>query len=148
MLALWNAVPTVDRFFDDVMRSAFDGFGYATPYTPAVDIRHHDDEIVLSIDVPGVKRDDIEVALDNRVLTIKGSRKVETKKGENGEKAKEARTCGNFSVSYTLGEAVDGDRLSAELADGVLTIHVPKHAKVQPRRIEIRGSEPVNELAK
>ena len=145
MLALWNDLPTMDRFFDDVMGSAFRGFGSAVPYAPPVDIRWKDDEAVLFVDVPGVKRDDLELTLENRVLTIKGSRKSSADKAE---RAVVGRAQGTFSVSYSLGEAMDGDRLSAELADGVLTIRIPKHAKAQPRRIEVRGREGHQELSK
>ena len=140
MLALWNDLPTMDRFFDDVIGSTFRGFGPATPQTPPVDVRCNDNDVVLAVDVPGVKREDIELTLENRVLTIKGSRKSPATEG--------ARTRGTFNVSYSLGEVMDGDRLSAELADGVLTIHIPKHAKAQPRRIEVQGQDGHQELSK
>lgn len=145
MLALWNAVPAMDRIFDDVMGSAFAGVRSAATYTPAIDVRTKENELLVCLDVPGVKREDIDVTVENRVLTIKGSRKLETGKGEE---VRIGRTYGSFSVSYTLGELVDGEHLSAELADGVLTIRLPKHPKAQPRRIEIQRSQDVKkELA-
>lgn len=140
MLALWNDMPTIDRFFDDVIGSAFRGFGSAAPHTPPVDVRWKNDEVVLAVDVPGVKREDIEVTLEDRVLTIKGSRKSPAAEGEG------TPTRAAFNVSYSLGKALDGDRLSAELADGVLTIHIPKQAKAQPRRIEVQGLDGHKEL--
>ena len=142
MLALWNDLPAMDRFFDDVIGSAFRGFGSAAPHTPPVDIRWKGDEVVLAVDVPGVKREDLELTLENRVLTIKGSRKSPAAERE-GDRAR-----GAFNVSYSLDEIMDGDRLSAELADGVLTIHIPKHAKAQPRRIEVQGKDGQKELSK
>lgn len=144
MLALWNDLSTMDRFFDDVMGSSFRGFGSAAPQTPPVDIRWKDDEVALSLDVPGVKREDLELTLEDRVLTIKGSRKSPADERERPARA----VRGTFSVSYTLGDAMDGERLSAELADGVLTIHIPKHAKAQPRRIEVQGHDGPRELSK
>lgn len=144
MLTLWNAVPAMDQIFDDVMASAFTGFRSAAAYTPAVDVRWQENEVVVCLDVPGVKRENIELTVENRVLTIKGSRKLETAKGEE---VRVGRPYGTFSVAYTLGETMDGDRLSAELADGVLTVRIPKHAKAQPRRIEIQGQDAKKELA-
>lgn len=142
MLALWNDLPAMDRFFDDVIGPTFRGFGSAAPHTPSVDIQWTADDAVLSLDVPGVKREDLELTLENRVLSVKGSRKVP---GASGEKP---RTRDAFNVSYSLSEVLDGDRLSAELADGVLTIRIPKQAKAQPRRIEIQGHAEPKELAK
>ena len=144
MLTLWNALPAMDRTFDDVMASAFTGFNPATTFAPAVDVRWTDNEVLVCLDVPGVKRENIELTVENRVLTIKGSRKLETAKGEE---VRVGRTYGSFSVAYTLGETIDGDRLSAELADGVLTVRIPKHPKAQPRRIEIQGQEARKEIA-
>jgi HSP20 family protein len=133
----------LDRVFDDVMRSAF---GYATAastFTPAVDIRENDKEFLFHVDVPGVRRDDIDVTLEDRVLTIKGSRRFDA--SEN-EKLILSRSYGDFALAYTLPETIDGDKLSAELADGVLTIHVPKHPKAQPKKILIGGGNSAPQL--
>ena len=136
MITLWDAAPTFDLVFDDVMRSAFGGYGTARSFTPAVDVRVADDAIVFCMDVPGVKRDDITVTLEHRNLTVKGVRKLEA---SYRERMSLGRTYGEFSLSYTLPDTVDGDHLSADLADGVLTIRVPKQPSAQPRRIQITG---------
>lgn len=81
-----------------------------------------------------MKQQDIEITLTNRVLTIKGTRSFE---GKNTEQVMLGRSYGAFSRSYTLPEALDEANLTAELADGVLTVRIPKLPKAQPRKIQI-----------
>ena len=139
MITLWNATPAFDRVFDDVMRSAFGGYGTVTQFTPAVDVRSQEEAIVFHVDVPGVKRDDLTVTLEHRRLTIKGARKLSA---SEREQMSLGRAYGEFELAYTLPESIDSEALSADLMDGVLTIRVGKQAKAQPRRIQIgSGSE-------
>jgi HSP20 family protein len=145
MLALWNTIPTFDRVFDDVMESAFSGFATTARFTPAVDIRSKDNEIVFSVDVPGVKREELDVTLEGGVLTIKGARKHEA---DQNDKMSLGRAYGEFTLSYVLPDSVDGEHLSAELAEGVLTVRVPKHPKAQPRKIEIGAGLADKQLTK
>jgi HSP20 family protein len=136
----------LDRVFDDVMRSAL-GNGYATTAAlkPAVDVVERENEFVFHLDVPGVRREDLELTLENRVLSIKGSRKYEA---HENEKVSLGRSYGAFALSYTLPEHINSEQLAADLADGVLTIRVPKHEKAQPRRIQIADSSASNQLNK
>lgn len=140
MLTTWNAIPVLDRVFDDVMGSAM---GYATKagaFTPATDVIAREDEVVFRFDVPGIKLEDIEVLLENHTLTVKGKRHYEP--GPN-ERVLMGRAFGEFQVSYSLPETVDDEKLTACLTDGVLTLHVPKHPKAQPRKISVgRGTPP------
>lgn len=143
MLSLWNDVPMpslIDRVFDDVMRSAFGTHGTALSketFQPAVDVRSDDDKLVFECDVPGMKQEDIEITVDNRVLTIKGTRKLES--ASEKQHVVLGRAYGAFSCSYTLPEWVDADRMTADLANGVLTISIPKQPQAKPRRILIGG---------
>ncbi len=134
MITLWDATPTFDVVFDDVMRSAFGGFGAVREFTPAVDIRITDDAVLFCMDVPGVKREDLNVTLEHRELSVKGTRRLDA---TDRERMSLGRAYGDFSLSYTLPDIVDGEQMSAELADGVLTIRVPKRPSAQPRRIQI-----------
>jgi HSP20 family protein len=136
MLATFNGVPLFDRVLDDVMGSAL---GYATNpelFTPAVDVIAKESEVVFHLDVPGVKLENIEVTLENHVLEIKGSRTFEA--GQD-ERLLIGRAFGGFQLTYRLPETVDDDKLTACLADGVLTLRVPKLPKAQPRKIQIGG---------
>jgi HSP20 family protein len=134
MLTTWDAVSTLDRMFDDVMGSALGTANSSRTFAPAIDVRTSDSEIVFHCDVPGVKQDDLEVTLENHVLTIKGKRKFD---GKENEQAMLGRSYGAFSRSFTLPDALDDDHLAANLADGVLTVRIPKQPKAQPRKIQI-----------
>jgi HSP20 family protein len=135
-----DAVPMLGGVFDDVMGSAV---GYATRtslFTPSVDVVAKEHELVFQIDVPGVKEESLEVTLENHVLSIKGSRTYEA--GPNERQMLLGRSYGEFALQYTLPETVDGERLAAHLANGVLTLRVPLRAKAQPRKIQIGGGRP------
>jgi HSP20 family protein len=143
MLATWNAVSTLDRMFDDVMGSAFGTATSNRTFNPAIDVRASDTEVALVCDVPGVKQEDLEITLANHVLTIKGTRRFDT---HDNEQVMLGRSYGSFSRSYTLPEALDDEKLVAQLADGVLTIRIPKLPKAQPRKIQISGSADAKQL--
>ncbi len=138
MLTAWNAFPMLDRLFDDVMDDVTSkAFGAATTqstYNPAIDVRTNEDEIVFVCDVPGLKREDLEITLDNGVLGIKGQRRYQ---GNDKERVLLGRSYGAFANRFTLPDYVDPEHMTADLADGVLTIKVPKQPKAKPRRIEI-----------
>lgn len=136
MLTRWSAVSPLDRMFDDVMGSAF-GTATATSahtFDPTIDVRANENEVVFVCDVPGVKEEDLEVTLENRVLTIKGTRKFESKEREQ---VILGRAYGAFHRAYSLPDDLDDASLAARLADGVLTIRVPKQPKAKPRKIQI-----------
>jgi HSP20 family protein len=134
MMTTRSAVPTLDRVFDELVRSAFRGGANTEPFAVGADVRENDSEYTFKFDVPGVKVDDLEITLTNRALAVRGARRFEA--GEN-EKVSRGRPHGPFAVSYSLPDSIDGEKLTADLADGVLTIRVPKHPKAQPRKIPI-----------
>jgi len=142
MSPAWNAFPLFDRFFDDVMTGVTgtslgngrESHARSFSASVAVDVRANTDEIVLTADVPGVKKEDIEITLEDGLLTLKGQRRYE---GHGKDKVWLGRGYGAFERSYTLPDTVDAERLSAELADGVLTIRVPQSPKAKPRKITI-----------
>lgn len=136
MLTTWSAVSTLDRMLDDVMGSAFGTATNPRTFNPSIDIRTTEDEVVFVCDVPGMQRDDLEITLENHVLTLKGARKFEA--GQH-EQVLLGRTYGNFCRSFTLPDSLDEDHLSASLADGVLTVKIPRHPKAKPRKIAING---------
>lgn len=143
MLNTWNAVATLDRMFDDVMGSAFGTATNSRTFAPAVDVRASDTEVVLVWDMPGVKQEDLELTLANHVLTIKGTRRFESKENEQ---VMLGRAYGSFSRSYTLPESLDEQQLAAELADGVLTVRIPKLPEAQPRKIQISAGATPRQL--
>lgn len=134
MLTTWDAVSTLDRMFDDVMGSMLGTATSPRTFDPAIDVRANENEVTFICDVPGVKQEDLEVTLENHVLTIKGTRKFESK---DDEQVMLGREYGSFTRAYTLPDYVDDANLVASLADGVLTIRIPKQAKAKPRKIQI-----------
>ncbi|MEZ4264438.1 MAG: Hsp20/alpha crystallin family protein [Polyangiaceae bacterium] len=138
MLTAWTALPMLDRLFDDVMsgvaRPSFGGVGPRLTYSPAIDVRANADEIVLVCDVPGLKREDLQVTLEAGTLTIKGQRRYD---GGDKDQVWLSRSYGAFEKSFALPDHIEAENVSADLADGVLTVRVPKKPQAKPRRIEI-----------
>ena len=139
MSAAWNTLPMLDRLLDDVM-TGMTGTSLASSarnFSPAIDVRANAEEIVFTADVPGFKHEDLEITLENGVLTLKGQRRYE---GNGKDKVWLGRSYGTFERSFTLPDTVDPDHLSAHLEDGVLTIKVAQLPKAKPRKITIGGS--------
>lgn len=134
MLTAWDAVPPLDRMFDDVMRSIAGTATNAKNFEPAIDVRASEEAIVFTCDVPGIKQEDLDVTLENHVLTIKGARKYA---GNPDERVIVGRAYGAFKRVYTLPDSLDESHLEAKLEDGVLTIRIPKQPKAKPRKILI-----------
>lgn len=134
MLSTWNGFTVFDRLFDDVMTGSAGTAQTSRAFSPAIDVRANETEIVFTADVPGLKEKDLEITLDDGVLTIKGERKYE---GSDKDKVLLGRSYGAFSKSYTLPDTVDPEKLSADLSDGVLTVRVAQQPKREPKKILI-----------
>ena len=106
-------------------------------WSPAVDVKEDDKAYLVEADIPGVKPENIEVTLENGVLTIHGERKEERKE-ERDNYHRIERFSGAFSRRFTLPDAADADGVEADMADGVLKIRVPKQEKAVSRRIEVK----------
>jgi HSP20 family protein len=110
---------------------------YQTTYVPRFDIWEGDDELRLYGDLPGVSPDHLDIQFENQELTIHGKvcrchEGVECMYGEYG--------IGDFHRTFTIGEAIDAEKISAEMHNGVLTLHLPKSEEVKPRRIEVKAN--------
>lgn len=108
---------------------------YQASYIPRFDIWEGDEELLLFGDLPGVGVDDLDIRFENRELTIRG--KVPPR--HEGEFVLNEYGTGDFSRSFTVGETIDTEKISAEMKDGVLTLRLPKSEKVKPRKIEINA---------
>lgn len=126
----------IDRLFEDT----FGRDVARTGWVPAVDVREDAKEIVLELELPGIKPRDVEVTAENGVLTVRGEKRSTSSENSDERYHVIERTYGTFSRSFQLPQGVDEQRIEAEFADGLLQVHVPKAALPQPRRIEIRDS--------
>ena len=138
----WSAMRQLQnemsRVFDNAVAGAEDGSNVVTSrWTPAVDIREDAERFVIAADVPGVDPEDIEVTMENGVLTIKGERTLEAKdEGDNGYRRVE-RVYGSFYRRFTLPDTADAEAISANGRHGVLEVVIPKRAALQPKRIAV-----------
>jgi HSP20 family protein len=107
-------------------------------WRPAVDIKEETDRFLITADLPGVDPKDIEITMDAGVLTIKGERQSETRDDKDGYKRVE-RVSGAFYRRFSLPDTADAERIVAKGKDGVLEITLPKHEKLQPRKIEVKS---------
>lgn len=105
-------------------------------WVPVVDIKEEKDRFVLNADLPGVKREDIDITMEDGVLSIRGDRRLEEVK-EEGEYKRIERAYGTFYRRFSLPDTADPDNISARSEDGVLEVVIPKRESVKPRRIEI-----------
>ncbi len=110
----------------------------ATDWVPAVDIKEVKDAYEVVADVPGVEPKDIDVSLDDGVLTVKGERKSESKDEGEGYTRTE-RTYGSFYRRFTLPDTADADNISAKTEHGVLKLRIPKKEKAMPKKISVEG---------
>ncbi|HEX7119085.1 MAG TPA: Hsp20/alpha crystallin family protein [Longimicrobiales bacterium] len=137
----WDALREMREQMDELLRSTFRGpAARGAGFEPAVDIAERDDALVLTAELPGMKREDIDIELDNNVLTIRGEKKEEIEeKGE--ERYVYERRYGSFSRSFTLPRTVDADRIAARFENGVLTVTMPKLPQARGKRIEVEDGE-------
>lgn len=107
-------------------------------WMPSVDINERDDSFELHVDVPGVDPKDVDITLDNGVLTISGERHyVKDQKEEGTVRRRTERAYGRFYRRFILPDTVDADKVKASNRHGVLEISIPKQARSQPRRIKV-----------
>ena len=118
----------------------FRDFGFTAPnntWMPPVDIFQSDEhELVLKAELPDMSRDDIDINIENFVLTIKGEKKVSTDVKEEQFHHVERRY-GTFSRSFSLPQTVDPNKVSAEYKNGVLTVRLPLREEAKPRSIKV-----------
>ena len=113
------------------------GHGLAD-WAPAVDIKEEPNQFVIHADLPGVEVKDIDIALENGVLTLKGQRAMEQREESKNYRRVE-RVRGTFLRRFSLPDAVDAEKVTAKCRDGVLEVLVPKRETAQPRRIAIES---------
>ncbi len=131
MLTVWNAF---NDLFDDEL------WGRPLPaqrrFVPAIDVGENDKHYLVTADIPGMKPEDLDIQVENNVLTIRGERKYESK-GEKQGYHRIERHYGSFQRSFTLPEGVDADKIEANVENGTLTLMVPKPVTALPRKVKV-----------
>ena len=143
MMSLWEPFGVsngdVGRFQRDVERTlgGLRSHGRGS-FSPAVDVVEDKDAIVVRAELPGIKREEIDISIDSNVLTLRGERKLERE--EEGKRYHHVeRAYGTFIRYFQLPTTVDSEKIEAKLADGVLTLNIPKKDVVKARKINVGG---------
>lgn len=137
-VARWNPFDELNRFHHQ-LATFLDSFRQLPnlldgPFTPLADVEETDDAYLVEIELPGVKRDDVDIEIAGRRVTVHGERK---EKERVGILRKRERTVGRFHYEVTLPGDVDEDGVEAHLDEGVLNVRLPKPEHARPRRIQI-----------
>jgi HSP20 family protein len=125
----------INRMFGDVLGSAGEESNL-TPWAPAVDIYETENELVVKADLPDVNPQDLDIRVENNILTIRGERKFENKVNEENYLRVE-RAYGSFSRSFSLANSVKSEAIKAEYHDGALTLSIPKREEAKPKLIKV-----------
>lgn len=107
-------------------------------WAPSVDIEEDDDKYKIKADLPGVDKKDIDVKLENGVLSIRGEKQTEKETGKGTKQHRQERFYGTFARSFTLPDAVNAEAVEAAYKDGVLTLQIPKMEQAKPKSIDIK----------
>jgi HSP20 family protein len=136
----------IDRLFEDAFRLGHAGRG---DWSPAVDVRELDQELLFTIEVPGVAQSDVEVTTENGVLTVRGQRAQEQSEGEEGRYHLAERGYGSFVRRFQLPQGVKNEEIQADVENGLLTVRVRKAALPEAKQIHITaGTNPTKHTQK
>jgi len=129
----------MNRMFDESYRgrsASSDDWALGGSWAPAVDIYEHEGNIVLSAELPGVDAKDVDVRVENNVLTLRGERKWNSDVQQESYHRVE-RAYGSFTRSFTLPNVVDTESIKADFKDGMLKLVLPKKEEAKPKQISI-----------
>jgi len=127
----------IDRLFESPLSSLTEATQpFLSGWLPAVDLYQDKDNITVTAELPGMKREEIDVSLHDGVLTLSGERKFE-QKNEEAEVCRSERYVGRFHRTLTLPTQVEADKVKASYKDGILTIVLPKAEEAKPKQIEV-----------
>jgi HSP20 family protein len=136
----------MNRLFDESFRgltrggAADEDWALGGTWAPAVDIYEQEGHIVLKAELPGIDPKDVDIRLENNVLTLRGERKIDnTVQRDNYHRVE--RAYGSFTRSFTLPSVVDQEHIKADYKDGVLQVTLPKREEAKPKQISISVSK-------
>jgi len=146
-LARWEPFRGATSLQDHVNRLFNDDFerrgeeSSLTAWAPAVDIYETEHELVVKADLPEIDPKDLDIRVENNILTIRGERKFEKRVNEDNYLRVE-RAYGSFARSFTLANTVNSDAIKADYQNGVLTLNIPKREEAKPKQIKVNVAAP------
>jgi HSP20 family protein len=126
----------MNRLFQDSFSPGRDEALSTSSFAPAVDVYEDEHKITLKIEVPGIDEKDIDIRVENNVLTVTGERKFEKEEKEENYRRVE-RHYGSFTRSFTLPNTVDAENINADYDRGVLKVQLAKKAEAKPKQIKV-----------
>lgn len=127
----------IDRLFDQSEPNWPQQFWLGGGW-PGVDLHENRDQLILKLEIPGMKKEDIDISLHDGVLTISGERKTDARY-ESAETHRNERFVGRFQRAVALPVQVQGDKANANYQDGILTITLPKAEEAKPKQIQVQS---------
>lgn len=146
-IARWELFRGFTTLQDQINRLFNEGFerlgeeSSLSAWAPAVDIYETEQELVVKADLPDIDPKDLDIRVENNILTIRGERKFEKKVSEENYLRVE-RSYGSFARSFTLANTVNSDAIKAEYHNGVLTLSIPKREEAKPKQIKVNVGTP------
>jgi len=145
-MTVWNPFREMESMLERYTQATGRGLGAGSldadlgmaEWSPTVDIEENDDNFMIRADLPGVAKDDIDVRLENGVLSITGEKRVDKETGKGTKQHRTERFRGSFSRRFTLPATVDAGKVNADYKDGVLTLAIPKVEAEKPKAIDIK----------
>jgi len=130
----------INRLFNEAFDRTSDEANLTT-WAPAVDIYETEHELVVKADIPEIKPEELDIRVENNILTIRGERKFEKKVNEDNYLRVE-RSYGSFSRSFSLANTVNAEAIKADYKNGVLTLSIPKREEAKPKQIKVNVEAP------
>jgi len=130
----------INRLFNETFDRSSDEASL-TPWAPAVDIYETEQNLVVKADLPDIQPEELDIRVENNILTIRGERKFEKKVNENNYLRVE-RSYGSFSRSFSLASTVNTEAIQADYRNGVLTLSIPKREEAKPKQIKVHVETP------
>ena len=134
----WGLLGEFQKEIGQLFDNRNDASVVTNDWVPAVDVREDENRFVIRADLPGVDTKDIDVTMENGMLTIRGQREEEKDASGNGWHRVE-RVSGSFYRRFSLPDTADADQINATTHNGVLEVTIPKHARVKPRKISVNN---------
>ena len=136
----WGSVPDVFNLRHE-MQDLLDSMvsarsGSNVVWAPPINVRENDEQVIVEAELPGVRADDVDISVENGMLTIAGEKRADQERNEESWHIVERRY-GRFERSFTIARTVDVENIRASFEDGVLRIVLPKREEARPRRIRV-----------